>query len=313
MSDRILTGVQQIMIGSRCNSYETARDTLSAIKRAGYDGIELNEFMIKPTPFLVRMLTKFAGMPTGKGGKLDWHRLISESGLQVISLHSYLNTMEADPEAVAKEALSFGTDTVVITGMYRFDYSREEEVRKLAERLNRAGEALSRYGVRLLYHNHNAELQKVAEDQTALDLLMEKTDPAYVGFELDTYWIADGGGDVIALINKLGRRMAMWHINDRGCRQQGPFLTPILKEDSMELGRGNLPLEKFYETVLANTAARAIVLETHRNWIDGDPVKSLTLSGKWLRKHLPGTDSQEMIKRHDEWQMQGRPDMNANE
>jgi sugar phosphate isomerase/epimerase len=285
MKDTVLTGVQQIMIGSRCNSYESALSTLQSIKSAGYDGIELNDFMIRPTPFIVRLLTKFAGMPTGNGGKLDWKKLISESGLIVISLHSYLNSIEENPEAVAKEALSFGTDTVVITGMYRFDYGNASEVKKLSERLNNAGKALLPYGVKLLYHNHNVELQKVSEDKTAYDLIVENTDPQYVNFELDTYWMADGGADVTALVNKLSDRMVMWHINDRGCRKKGPFITPILKEDAAELGTGNMPLDAIFKTVKANTGVEAIVLETHKNWIDNDPIKSLTVSAEWFRKN----------------------------
>jgi sugar phosphate isomerase/epimerase len=285
MKDTVLTGVQQIMIGSRCNSYESALSTLQSIKSAGYDGIELNDFMIRPTPFIVRLLTKFAGMPTGNGGKLDWKKLISESGLKVISLHSNLNSIEENPEAVAKEALSFGTDAVVITGMYRFDYGNFAEVKKLAERLNMAGKALLPYGVKLLYHNHNVELQKVSEDKTAYDLIVENTDPQYVNFELDTYWMADGGADVTALVNKLSDRMVMWHINDRGCRKKGPFITPILKEDAAELGTGNMPLDAILENVKANTGVEAIVLETHKNWIDNDPIKSLTVSAEWFRKN----------------------------
>ena len=285
MTGRILTGVQQIMIGSRCGNYESALRTLESIKSAGYDGIELNEFMIRPTPFIVRLLTKFAGMPTGNSGKLDWKKLISESGLKVISLHSYLNSIEENPEAAAKEALSFGTDTVVITGMYRFDYGNLAEVKKLAVRLNMAGKALLPYGVKLLYHNHNVELQRVSEEKTAYDLIVENTDPQYVNFELDTYWMADGGADVTALINKLSDRMVMWHINDRGCRKKGPFITPILKEDAAELGTGNMALGTILEAVKANTRVEAIVLETHKNWIDNDPVKSLTVSAEWFRKH----------------------------
>jgi sugar phosphate isomerase/epimerase len=285
MKDTVLTGVQQIMIGSRCNSYESALSTLQSIKSTGYDGIELNDFMIRPTPFIVRLLTKFAGMPTGNGGKLDWKKLISESGLKVISLHSYLNSIEENPEAVAKEALSFGTNTVVITGMYRLDYGNASEVKKLSERLNNAGKALLPYGVKLLYHNHNVELQKVSEDKTAYDLIVENTDPQYVNFELDTYWMADGGADVTALVNKLSDRMVMWHINDRGCRKKGPFITPILKEDAAELGTGNMPLDAIFKTVKANTGVKAIVLETHKNWIDNDPIKSLTVSAEWFRKN----------------------------
>ncbi|MBQ8030076.1 MAG: sugar phosphate isomerase/epimerase [Butyrivibrio sp.] len=285
MKDTVLTGVQQIMIGSRCNSYERALSTLQSIKSAGYDGIELNDFMIKPTPFIVRLLTKFAGMPTGNGGKLDWKKLISESGLKVISLHSYLNSIEENPEAVAKEALSFGTNTVVITGMYRFDYGNASEVKKLSERLNNAGKALLPYGVKLLYHNHNVELQKISEDKTAYDVIIENTDPQYVNFELDTYWIADGGADVTALVDKLSYRIVMWHINDRGCRKKGPFITPILKEDAAELGTGNMALGTILEKVRAKSKVEAIVLETHKNWIDNDPVKSLIVSSEWFMKH----------------------------
>ena len=285
MKDTVLTGVQQIMIGSRCNSYESALSTLQSIKSAGYDGIELNDFMIKPTPFIVRLLTKFAGMPTGNGGKLDWKKLISESGLKVISLHSNLNSIEENPEAVAKEALSFGTNTVVITGMYRFDYGNASEVKKLSERLNNAGKALLPYGVKLLYHNHNVELQKISEDKTAYDVIIENTDPQYVNFELDTYWIADGGADVTALVDKLSYRIVMWHINDRGCRKKGPFITPILKEDAAELGTGNMALGTILENIRAKSKVEAIVLETHKNWIDNDPVKSLIVSSEWFMKH----------------------------
>ena len=119
------TYVQQIMLGTVTSSEEKAQNTLTKLKAAGYDGLELNSFMIHPTSFLVRVLTRAAGMPTGNGGKLDWPKLIQESGLNIVSLHTDLGSLERDPAAVCEEAKSFGTDTVVITGMYRFDYGKE--------------------------------------------------------------------------------------------------------------------------------------------------------------------------------------------
>ncbi len=77
----------------------------------------------------------------------------------------------------------------------------------------------------------------------------------------------------------------MWHINDRGCRKKGPFITPILKEDAAELGTGNMALGTILENVRAKSKVEAIVLETHKNWIDNDPVKSLIVSAEWFRKH----------------------------
>ena len=100
-----------------------AAESLKRIKAAGYDGIELNGFMIKPTSFLVRMLTKAAGMPVGKGGNYDWNAPCREAGLAVTSIHEDLGTIKREPENVIREAEKFGTKYVVITGMYRFDYS----------------------------------------------------------------------------------------------------------------------------------------------------------------------------------------------
>ena len=120
------TAVQQIMLGTVTGSETAARATLKHIKAAGYDGLELNRFMIRPTSFLVRMMTRAAGMPTGKGGNLDWKALIEEAGLSVISLHTDLGSLEREADKVAEEAKAFHTDTVVITGMYRFDYGDEK-------------------------------------------------------------------------------------------------------------------------------------------------------------------------------------------
>ena len=142
--------VQQIMLGTVTGSEAAARATLQRIKAAGYDGLELNRFMIHPTSLMVRMMTKAAGMPTGKGGKLDWKKLLREADLSVVSLHADLGSLEREADAVAAEARELGTDKLVITGMYRFDYSDEKAVRELASRLNRAGEGLRKAGLSLL-------------------------------------------------------------------------------------------------------------------------------------------------------------------
>ena len=219
---KIQTGVQQFMLGTALNREAQARRTLAALKDAGYTGIELCGFMIHPTGLLVRALTRAAGMPTGRGGKLDWHALVKESGLAVISLHTDLGSVERDAAAVAAEAKSFGTAYAVITGMYRFAYADAAAWHDLAARLNKAGAALAAQGVQLLYHNHNCELQRVEGERRGYDILLAETDPAAVNFEFDSYWFAEGGADVAAVMKTLGSRMKLWHINDRGTRLAPP-------------------------------------------------------------------------------------------
>ena len=277
------TYVQQIMLGSVTSKEAEARETLRRIKEAGYDGLELNSFMIHPTGMLVRLMTRAAGMPTGKGGSLDWKALLAESGLGVASLHSDLGSLERDAVSVAAEAKCFGTDKVVITGMYRFDYGNADEVRKLAERLNSAGRVLTAEGISLLYHNHNIELLRHKDGRRAYDVLIDETDKEYVNFEFDSYWFTDGGADAKAWMHRLGKRMKLWHINDRGSRQAGAAMTPILKCDSMELGTGNMDLDGLWAAAEEN-GVESVILESHKNWIGKDPVKSLELSAAWLKK-----------------------------
>ena len=277
--------VQQFMLGTVMNNEKQTRETLRAMKEAGYDGIELCGFMIHPMGMMVRLLTQAAGMPVGKGGNLDWHSLMNESGLQVVSLHLDLGTLERDVQAAAGEAKAFGTNYIVITGMYRFDYGSEAVVRELAERLNKVGKALKEQGIELLYHNHNCELRKVNTKQTAYDILLEETDPSYVNFEFDSYWFAEGGADPLYWMRKLGSRMKLWHINDRGSRVSGVSMTPILKTDSMELGTGNMPLDALMEQA-KEAGCEAVILESHRNWIEKSPVKSFQLSAKYLNESV---------------------------
>lgn len=269
------------MLGTVTGNESRALETLKRIKAAGYDGLELNRFMIHPASLMVRLMTKAAGMPTGKGGNLNWKALLEEAGLSVISLHTDLGSLEREADKVAEEARSFRTDTVVITGMYRFDYGDEKKVRELAQRLNNAGAALKKADLSLLYHNHNVELLQVKPGLSAYDILLSDTDPALVDFEFDSYWFTDGGADAKDWMRKLGSRMKLWHVTDRGSRQSGPAMTPILKCDSVELGTGNMDLDGMKEIALRN-GIKAVVLESHKNWIDKDPIKSLEKSAAWL-------------------------------
>lgn len=277
--------VQQFMLGTVMNKEAQAVDTMEKMKAAGYEGIELCGFMIHPSGFLVKMMTKAAGMPVGNGGKLDWHRLVKQSGLKVVSIHQDLGSIERDAGAVAEEANQFGTDKIVITGMYRFPYGDAEEVKKLSERLNQAGKNLKKKGIRLLYHNHNCEFLKVTPAKNAYQILMEETDSDVVNFEFDSYWCAECGENPLAVMETLGSRMKLWHINDRGTRQAGPCMTPILKSDSMELGCGAMPLAALSQKA-KDIGVEAVILESHRNWTEKSPVKSFEKSALFLNRHF---------------------------
>lgn len=277
--------VQQIMLGTVCKNERQTLETLKTVKAAGYDGLELNGFMIRPTSFLVRTMTKAAGMPVGRGGNFDWKGMLREAELSVVGIHEDLGSVRRDPDAVIRDARDLGTDKIIITGMYRFDYSDISAVKNLAKDLNASGERLGKEGIQLLYHNHNCEFRKVEKNRTAYDLLIEETDPEYVNFELDSYWPTEAGVSAIALMKQLGERMKLYHINDRGSRVTGPAITPILKSDSMELGYGNMNLKELIRQALS-VHVDAVILESHKNWVEKSPIKSIQVSAAFLKKYV---------------------------
>ena len=266
------------MLSKASKSDEKALEALNRVKAAGFDSIELNSFMVHPSSFMVRVLTKAAGMGVGSSGKRDWKGLIEKSGLSVTSRHSDLGSLERNMDSVVEEAKMFGTNRIVITGMYRYDYTSYSSVSSLAMRLNKCG-------MELFYHNHNIELTLDEKGRRALDVLLLETDKENLSFEIDTYWLGEAGADPKEWMKKMGERMKLWHIADRGWRSKKDQITPIVECDSVELGTGNMPLEELLDIAKVNRVEE-IVLETHKNWINNDPVASLEISGKWLKERV---------------------------
>lgn len=132
-SERVMPAIQQFQLRPVIGNEKNARKTLKLVKEAGYEGIELNGFMIRKMPLIVPMITWMAGMPIGTSGRLDWKKLISESGLKVVSVHEDLGTILKNPQKIIEEANSFGTEYIVVTGMFRYDYSNFLSVCELSE------------------------------------------------------------------------------------------------------------------------------------------------------------------------------------
>lgn len=78
---------------------------------------------------------------------------------------------------------------------------------------NAIGEKCHRAGMRFLYHNHYHEFQRF-DGAYMLDLIMQNTDPRYVGVELDAYWTLRGALNPVEKIREYGDRIAIIHEKD---------------------------------------------------------------------------------------------------
>ena len=113
--------------------------------------------------------------------------------------------------------INFGTGEVVRDGATWAAFAHD---------LNRAGRMASDVGLRLGYHNHNWEFFRLTDDptKTAYDVLIEETDPRYVHFEMDLFWVIRGARDPVDLLRRLDGRVLQYHVKDMN--QAGSFEDP---------------------------------------------------------------------------------------
>lgn len=88
------------------------------------------------------------------------------------------------------------------------------DAKTLADILNTLGEKCKKAGLKLLYHNHDFEFKKNVNGIIPFDYLLENTNPEFVNFELDLYWIAKAKKDPIKYFEKFPGRFKAWHLKD---------------------------------------------------------------------------------------------------
>lgn len=139
----------------------------------------------------------------------EFKKLLDEYGAQVVSGHIF--PMREDNIDLILDYYNELGAKLLINPMSVF--ANKDEVMRACDEFNRVGRAVTEGGMRFCYHNHFHEFQKF-DGQRVLDIIMENTDPAYVGLELDTYWVLRGGVDPLEYIKKYAYRLLAIHQKD---------------------------------------------------------------------------------------------------
>ena len=78
---------------------------------------------------------------------------------------------------------------------------------------NEIGKRCKQQGLSFGYHNHAHEFQKV-EDKVMYDYMLEHTNPEYVFFQMDIYWVVRGQNSPVDYFNKYPGRFKIFHVKD---------------------------------------------------------------------------------------------------
>ncbi|MEZ5742418.1 MAG: sugar phosphate isomerase/epimerase [Sphingomonadaceae bacterium] len=108
--------------------------------------------------------------------------------------------------------------------------------KETADALNESAAALKPHGIALGYHNHNVEFMLFGAE-TGWDILIARTDPALVQFEVDVGWIAASGRDPVSFFGDHIGRVRWMHVKDIAA---GTSPNTALQMIPAEVGYGTL-------------------------------------------------------------------------
>jgi len=162
--------------------------------------------------------------------------LLKQNGLTSPSSHIGLDILEKDSVRAFADAKAIGHQWVTMPYIPEERRKTVDDWNKIIDLLNQLGPQAKAEGLRLAYHNHDFEIRPV-DGVRPLDMMLSKTDPALVDFEMDLYWVVFGGGDPLDFFNRYPKRFALVHVKDSA----GP---PDNK--MVDVGKGTIDFRKIF-------------------------------------------------------------------
>lgn len=90
-----------------------------------------------------------------------------------------------------------------------------KDLQTYCEYFNALGRKCKEAGISFGYHNHAYEFGKVEDSVVMYDYMLENTDPEFVFFQMDVYWVVMGKASPVDYFNKYPGRFKILHIKDR--------------------------------------------------------------------------------------------------
>ncbi len=248
----------------RENMGEDAKATLQKVADAGYAYIEAAGYADG----------KFYGMDPQ-----DFKSYVESIGLTPVSTHMGGVTLEnADQQIADTKAAGFEYFTIPVPPMGMFTFDPESRtmgmkgtMEDFAEILTTIGKKCEAAGLKLLYHNHDFEYKDNEDGIKPIVYLLENTDPKYVNFQMDLYWVTRAEADPVSYFEKYPGRFKLWHVKDMD--EEGKF-APV--------GEGTIDFKRILDKKDISGMEKYFV-EQDMTW-DKKPLEVIKISHKGLKE-----------------------------
>jgi sugar phosphate isomerase/epimerase len=227
---------------------------MRALATIGYAGFETRLACLP-----LRDPDAFAAMRARAGG-------IALAGAHIVGTFWEPGSEAAIPGMVADAAAlpALGCDRAVVSAVPIPAPLPTADLRRLTENLSALGHELRSVGVRLVYHNHAAE---IADDARICAAIVAACAPEDVMLGADLGWVAHAGMQVPEFIARFGARLAYAHVRDVTAIGGGGFT---------EVGRGVLNYGAIFAALDAADYRGWLVAESEfgPNWHGADDIEA---------------------------------------
>ena len=148
---------------------------------------------------------------------------IEKAGMKVLSSHTgrRLSQEELDAKNLT-EAMKWWDECIAAHKAAGMKYiampsmqvpNTLKDLQTYCEYYNEIGKRCKANGMLFGYHNHAFEFTKI-EGKMMYDYMIENTNPEYVFFEMDVYWVVRGQNSPVDYFHKYPNRFTLLHIKD---------------------------------------------------------------------------------------------------
>lgn len=169
----------------------------------------------------------------------EYKKLLRQNNLQMVSYGAGFEELADNPQAVIDNAKAFGAMYVMCAWVPHDKEFTMDDAKKAIDVFSKAGKLMAESGLKFCYHPHGYEFRPY-ENGTMFDYIVKNTDPKYVNFEMDVFWVKHPGQDPVALLRKYPNRFLLLHLKDRKPGTVGNQNGTAPDETNVVLGKGDV-------------------------------------------------------------------------
>src|SRR5205809_3720700 len=170
----------------------------------------------------------------------EYKKLLEQNNLKMVSVGVDFDALAKNPQAAIDEAKAFGAEYIVCFWIsHNGNEFTIDDIKKAVDVFNTAGKIIHENGLSFCYHPHGYEFRPY-DGGTLFDYLVKNTDPKYLNFEMDVFWVKHPGQDPVALLEKYPKRFLLLHLKDRKPGTEGNQNGKADDESNVVLGQGDV-------------------------------------------------------------------------